>query len=245
MLAILKQINLHFQFCHQKLLLNMSHQLSPNHQRIGLGKLVKSLMDRLLSAILLVLFSPVIAIVAISIYWKMGHPIVFTQPRPGKDGQIFTLYKFRTMNPDPRETVGDNPNFTGNHPPDTYRITPLGELLRKTSLDELPQLWNILQGEMSFVGPRPLRVSYLARYSTEQARRHEVLPGITGWAQVNGRNVIDWDRRFQLDVWYIDNWSLWLDLKILGMTFFKVLQKEGIGNEGLFTMEEFRGNLDN
>jgi lipopolysaccharide/colanic/teichoic acid biosynthesis glycosyltransferase len=182
--------------------------------------------------------------VAIAIYFNMGSPIVFAQPRPGKDGKIFMLYKFRTMIPDAREAIVDNSNFTDSHPPDAHRITPLGEFLRKTSLDELPQLWNVLKGEMSFVGPRPLRVSYLSRYSSEQARRHEVIPGITGWAQVNGRNVVNWDERFKLDVWYVDHWSLWLDLKILFLTFFKVLQKEGISNEGLFTMEEFRGQLD-
>lgn len=222
----------------------MSNQLSPNPLWSGFRKLVKSLLDRLLAAILLVLFSPIIAIIAISIALKMGQPIVFAQPRPGKDGKIFTLYKFRTMITDLGETVSDDPNFTGAHPPDTHRITPLGELLRKTSFDELPQLWNIFKGEMSFVGPRPLRVSYLSRYSPAQARRHEVLPGITGWAQVNGRNVINWDERFKLDVWYIDNWNLWLDCKILWTTFFKVLKKEGISNDGLFTMEEFRGQLD-
>jgi lipopolysaccharide/colanic/teichoic acid biosynthesis glycosyltransferase len=208
------------------------------------SRFIKSVLDKFVAVIALILLFPVILMVAIAIYFNMGSPIIFTQPRPGKDGKIFTLYKFRTMIPDACESVSDNITFTGTHPPDAHRITPLGQFLRKTSLDELPQLWNVLKGDMSFVGPRPLRVSYLPRYSLEQARRHECLPGITGWAQINGRNLTNWDERFKLDVWYVEHWSLWLDLKILLITFFKVLHKEGISNEGLFTMEEFRGQLD-
>jgi lipopolysaccharide/colanic/teichoic acid biosynthesis glycosyltransferase len=182
--------------------------------------------------------------IAIAIYVGMGKPALFAQPRPGKGGNIFTFYKFRTMVPDARESVIDKPDYVGSVPPDSQRITPLGQFLRKTSLDELPQLWNVLNGDMSLVGPRPLRVYYLCRYTPEQARRHNVKPGVTGWAQVNGRNSLSWEGKFELDVWYVDHWSLWLDLKILFLTVFKVWQQVGIRKEGAYTEVEFRGTID-
>lgn len=209
-----------------------------------LPRLIKEVADRFMAAIALIIFSPLLLIIAIAIYISMGGPVIFAQPRPGKDGQIFTFYKFRTMVADQREPDGDRPDYTGILPPDVQRITPLGQFLRKTSLDELPQLWNVLKGEMSFVGPRPLRVYYLSRYSPEQARRHNVKPGITGWVQVNGRNAISWEEKFKLDIWYVDNWSLWLDLKILFLTIFKVLEQEGISKPGLYTEEAFTGQVD-
>ena len=148
------------------------------------------------------------------------------------------------MVPDERESVANNPNYTGRVPPDSQRITPFGQLLRKTSLDELPQLWNVLKGEMSLVGPRPLCAYYLCRYTPEQARRHDVKPGITGWVQVKGRNSLSWEEKFRLDISYVDHWSIWLDLKILFLTVFKVWQQEGIRKEGAYTEEVFRGTLD-
>jgi lipopolysaccharide/colanic/teichoic acid biosynthesis glycosyltransferase len=202
-----------------------------------LSRLVKSLLDRLVAAIALILLSPLAIGVAIAIYFRMGSPVVFTQPRPGKDGQIFNFYKFRTMT--------DERDAEGNLLPDEQRLTPFGQFLRQTSLDELPQLWNVLKGDMSFVGPRPLLVKYLDRYTPAQARRHEVKPGITGLAQINGRNAITWEEKFELDVSYIDRWSLWLDLKILFLTVFKVLQQEGINQEGYTTSEEFKGQGNN
>jgi lipopolysaccharide/colanic/teichoic acid biosynthesis glycosyltransferase len=200
----------------------------------GLSRLVKSLLDRLVAAIALIVLSPIVVVVAIAIYFRMGSPVVFTQLRPGKDNRIFQFYKFRTMN--------DERDADGNLLPDEQRLTPFGQFLRRTSLDELPQLWNVLKGDMSFVGPRPLLVLYLDRYTPEQARRHEVKPGITGLAQISGRNTLTWEEKFQLDVWYVDNWSLWLDVKLLFLTVFKVLQQEGISQEGCATSEEFRGS---
>jgi lipopolysaccharide/colanic/teichoic acid biosynthesis glycosyltransferase len=199
-------------------------------------QLIKLLFDKLVAAIVLLLLSPVILIVAIIVYFNMGSPVVFAQLRPGKDNKIFTFYKFRTMT--------DERDASGNFLPDGERITAFGEWLRQSSLDELPQLWNVLVGDMSFIGPRPLIVAYLDRYSPEQARRHEVLPGITGLAQINGRNAISWEEKFKLDVWYIDNWSLWLDLKILFLTVWKVIQRDGINQEGYATSEEFKGPIN-
>ncbi|PSB23421.1 UDP-galactose phosphate transferase [filamentous cyanobacterium Phorm 46] len=199
--------------------------------------LMKSILDRLIAAIALLVFSPVMLVVAIAIYLRMGGPVFFTQPRPGKNGRVFNFYKFRTMTSDC--------DANGDLLPDEQRLIPLGQFLRKTSLDELPQLLNVLKGDMSFVGPRPLLVRYLDRYTPEQARRHDVMPGITGWAQVNGRNSIGWDAKFKLDVSYVDNWSLWFDLKILFLTVLKVLKRDGITQEGYTTSEEFRGLLDN
>lgn len=197
-------------------------------------KLVKSVLDRFVAAIAILILSPAILIVAIAIYIRMGRPIVFAQPRPGKNGEVFQFYKFRTMTSDL--------DADGNFLPDVQRITAIGKFLRQTSLDELPQLWNVLKGDMSFVGPRPLVVEYLERYSPEQARRHDVTPGITGWAQINGRNSISWTEKFKLDVWYVDNWSLWLDLKILFLTLWKVVKKDGINQSEQDTMEKFIGN---
>jgi lipopolysaccharide/colanic/teichoic acid biosynthesis glycosyltransferase len=199
-------------------------------------RLIKLLLDKLVAALVLLLLSPVILIVAIAVYFNMGSPVIFAQLRPGKNNKIFTFYKFRTMT--------DRRDATGNFLPDGERITSFGEWLRQTSLDELPQLWNVLVGDMSFIGPRPLIVAYLDRYSPEQARRHEVLPGITGLAQINGRNAISWEEKFQLDVWYIDNWSFWLDLKILFLTIWKVIQRDGINQEGYATSEEFKGTIN-
>jgi sugar transferase EpsL len=216
----------------------------PSGWRYKLQRAIKEVGDRFLAFTLLVFLSPLMLAVAIAIYVRMGKPILFAQPRPGKGGNIFTFYKFRTMVADEGETVADKPDYTGSAPPDSQRITPLGQFLRKTSLDELPQLWNVLNGDMSLVGPRPLRVYYLCRYTPEQARRHDVKPGITGWAQVKGRNSLSWEGKFELDVWYVDHWSLWLDLKILFLTVFKVWQQAGIRKEGAYTEEIFRGTLD-
>jgi lipopolysaccharide/colanic/teichoic acid biosynthesis glycosyltransferase len=196
---------------------------------------VKVVSDRVMAALLLLLFSPILIVVAIVLRIRMGSPIVFTQARPGKNSQIFTVYKFRTMTSDC--------DAEGNLLSDEARLIPLGQFLRKASLDELPQLWNVLMGDMSFVGPRPLLVRYLERYNTEQARRHDVQPGITGWAQVNGRNAVSWDEKFRLDLWYVDHWSLWLDLKILLLTVKKVFKQEGISQSAdVVAMPEFLGN---
>jgi lipopolysaccharide/colanic/teichoic acid biosynthesis glycosyltransferase len=196
---------------------------------------VKVIGDRLMAATLLLLFSPILVVVAILVRARMGSPIVFAQARPGKNGRIFTVYKFRTM-------TGDC-DAAGNLLSDEQRLIPLGQFFRKASLDELPQLLNVLKGDMSFVGPRPLLVKYLERYSPEQARRHDVQPGITGWAQINGRNALSWDEKFRLDLWYVDNWSLWLDFKILLLTVKKVFKREGISqSDKVVTMTEFMGN---
>jgi len=199
------------------------------------SRLIKSVLDRLVAAIALILCFPVMFMLAIAIYFRMGHPVIFTQPRPGKNGRIFNFYKFRTMN--------DECDAKGNLLPDEKRLTSLGQFLRKTSLDELPQLWNVLKGDMSFVGPRPLRVQYLELYTLEQARRHDVLPGITGLAQISGRNAISWETKFKFDVWYIDHWSLWLDFKILLLTVLKVVKRENVNQEGYATAGDFKGQL--
>ena len=193
----------------------------------------KRFIDIFVSAIALILLSPVIAIVAWSISKKLGSPVLFRQVRPGLNGKSFTMVKFRTM----RDAVDKN----GNPLPDSERMTPFGNFLRSTSLDELPELWNVLKGDMSLVGPRPLLMEYLPLYSKEQARRHEVRPGVTGWAQINGRNAISWEEKFKLDVWYVDNQSLWLDVKILFLTVKKVFIKDGISADGHVTMPPFEG----
>ena len=219
--------------------LKSDSQISQLNKRVNpkkVSQLVKWVLDRLCAAIALLVFSPVILMVAIAIYIRMGGSIFFCQPRPGKNSRVFNFYKFRTMTSDC--------DADGNLLPDEQRLIPLGQFLRKTSLDELPQLWNVLKGDMSFVGPRPLLVRYLDRYTPEQARRHEVMPGITGWAQVNGRNTISWDAKFKLDVCYVDNWSLWFDFKILFLTVLKVLKRDGINREGYATAPEFTGVLD-
>lgn len=195
----------------------------------------KRVFDLVLTLPSLVVLSPVMLIVAILVWRKHGAPILYEQKRPGLNGTIFTLRKFRTMT---NERDAD-----GNLLPDEQRLTRFGAFLRRSSLDELPELWNVLKGEMSLVGPRPLLVKYLPLYNAHQARRHETLPGITGWAQVNGRNALGWDEKFNYDVWYVDNMSLWLDVRILWRTVGKVIKREGIGQTSDQThMSEFTGN---
>lgn len=194
---------------------------------------IKSIFDIAASAAGLLVLSPLLIIVALIVRNKLGTPVLFKQIRPGLHGQPFTTYKFRTMT----DACGDD----GNLLPDSERLTALGKFLRSASLDELPELFNVIKGDMSLVGPRPLLTQYLDRYTPEQARRHEVKPGITGWAQINGRNAITWEEKFKLDVWYVDNHSLWLDIKILLMTVGKVFRREGISAKGEATMQEFMG----
>lgn len=194
----------------------------------------KQFIDIFVSAIALIILSPVIAFVAWKISKKLGSPVLFRQVRPGLNGKPFTMVKFRTM----RDAIDKN----GNPLPDSERMTPFGNFLRSTSLDELPELWNVLKGDMSLVGPRPLLMEYLPLYSKEQARRHEVRPGVTGWAQINGRNAISWEEKFKLDVWYVDNQSFWLDIKILFLTVKKVFIRDGISAEGEATMSKFTGS---
>lgn len=195
----------------------------------------KRLFDLAFTAPLILLISPLLAVLSGLVWLVEGRPVFFRQARPGLGGKIFTVFKFRTM----REAAGPD----GSPLPDSDRLSGLGRFLRATSLDELPELWNVLRGEMSLVGPRPLLVAYLERYSPEQARRHLVLPGITGWAQINGRNAITWEEKFRLDVWYVEHWSLRLDLRILGLTAAKVLRREGIVQSGSATAEEFHDPL--
>ncbi len=199
----------------------------------GLPLFVKKAFDRGFALAGLILLSPLIAVVAIVVAVGLGRPVLFRQTRPGFRGRLFQVYKFRTML--------DSVDASGRPLPDADRLTRLGRFLRASSLDELPQLFNVLRGDLSLVGPRPLLVQYLPRYSAEQARRHDVLPGITGWAQVHGRNAVDWDERFALDVWYVDHWSLRLDVRILLMTLRSVFKREGINRSGHATMYEFMG----
>ena len=196
--------------------------------------LIKPILDFILAFLLIIVFSPIILIVALLIKLKLGSPILFTQERPGLNGKIFRIYKFRTMS-DERDSKGDLLS-------DELRLKGFGKFIRKSSLDELPQLFNVLKGEMSFVGPRPLLVEYLKLYNQEQAKRHNVKPGITGWAQVNGRNAISWEEKFKLDVYYVEHISFMLDCKILYMTFFKVLKRKDINSNTNITMEKFTGN---
>ncbi len=182
----------------------------------------------------LVTLAPVIGATAVALRFSVGAPVLFRQRRPGIEGRPFELVKFRTMT--------DARDAAGNLLPDVERLTRVGKVVRSLSLDELPQLWNVLKGDMSLVGPRPLLMQYVERYSPEQARRHDVRPGITGWAQVHGRNAVDWEERFKLDVWYVDNWSLALDLKILARTLRSVLRREGVSRAGHATMPEFTGS---
>lgn len=195
---------------------------------------MKRFFDTVGATLGLILLSPVLVIVAFLVRLQMGSPVLFSQTRPGLHGKPFQLIKFRTM----RSAIGPD----GNPLPDSDRLTSLGRFLRSSSLDELPELWNVLKGEMSLVGPRPLLMEYLPLYSPKQARRHEVRPGITGWAQVNGRNAISWDEKFALDVWYVDHHSLWLDTKIIGLTFRKIIAREGISAAGEATMSKFTGS---
>lgn len=195
---------------------------------------VKRTFDIVISLVAIVMFSPVMVVVAGLVRLKLGSPILFTQKRPGYAGRAFGMVKFRTM----KDSVGAN----GELLPDDERMTAFGSFLRSTSLDELPELWNVLKGDMSLVGPRPLLLQYLPLYNAEQQRRHDVRPGITGWAQVNGRNGISWQDKFKLDVWYVDNYSLLLDIKILLMTIMKVLNRDGVTAEGHVTTKNFEGN---
>ena len=195
--------------------------------------MVKRLLDVSLAALGLALLSPLILILMLLVRLKLGSPVLFIQTRPGLHGRPFRLVKLRTLT---------NARDERGLLPDTDRLTPFGRFLRSTSLDELPELWNVLTGDMSLVGPRPLLMQYLNRYSPMQARRHEVKPGISGWAQVNGRNALTWEDRFDLDVWYVDHRTLWLDVKILMLTVLKVVRREGISHSGHATMQEFMGS---
>ena len=195
----------------------------------------KRILDLIIALLSLLVLAPVMGVLALLMIFGMGTPIILRQERPGRGGRAFTLYKFRTMT--------DSRDATGNLLPDAQRLTSLGSFLRSTSLDELPELWNVLRGDMSLVGPRPLLMQYLDRYTPEQACRHEVRPGITGWAQVNGRNSLTWEQKFALDVWYVDNLSLWFDVKIIALTVWKILRREGISQPGQATAEEFRGTV--
>ena len=194
---------------------------------------MKRVVDILGASFGLLLLSPVLALVAYKIKCDMGSPVLFRQIRPGLRGKPFQMIKFRTM----LDAIGSD----GSPLPDAERLTKLGKFLRSSSLDELPELWNVLKGDMSLVGPRPLLMEYLPLYSPEQARRHKVRPGVTGWAQVNGRNAISWDEKFALDVWYIDNRSIWLDAKIIWLTVLKVIKRDGIAAAGEATMPKFEG----
>jgi len=196
--------------------------------------MLKRFFDVVVSAVALFLLSPVMFVVSQKIAKNLGKPVLFRQERPGLNGMAFEMVKFRSM----RDAVDE----VGNTLPDSERLTSFGKKLRSSSLDELPGLWNVLKGDMSLVGPRPLLVEYLPLYSNEQSRRHDVRPGITGWAQVNGRNAISWEEKFKLDVWYVDNQSLWLDIKILFLTVKKVFIREGVSAEGEATMTKFTGS---
>jgi len=196
---------------------------------------MKRLFDLLVATSVLLALAPVFVLVALAILYKLGWPVFFTQSRPGKDGRLFNMIKFRSMS--------NERDAAGEFLPDQQRLGRFGRFVRSTSLDELPELLNVIKGDMSLVGPRPLFAHYLSLYSREQARRHEVRPGITGWAQINGRNDVDWPERFALDVWYVENRTLWLDIKILALTIIKVLQRDGINPEGKVEMELFTGNM--
>jgi sugar transferase EpsL len=199
----------------------------------GSSAMLKRLFDICAATIILVAMSPVFLLVALAVRFEFGRPILFSQNRPGLHGKLFKIYKFRTMH----ATTDKN----GEMLPDAMRLCLLGKLLRSTSLDEFPELWNVLKGEMSLVGPRPLLIEYIPIYSREQHRRHDVLPGITGWAQINGRNDISWKRKFELDVWYVDNRSFWLDMKIFFLTSVRVLKRTGISKKGHSTTDSFNG----
>ena len=193
----------------------------------------KSIFDKILALFLIILFLPIYIVIALLIQLKMGSPIFFRQQRPGLHEQIFGIFKFRTMTNEKDEN--------GELLPDDQRLVGVGKFIRSASLDELPQIFNVLKGDMSFVGPRPLLIEYLDLYSDEQKRRHDVKPGITGWAQVNGRNAISWEQKFEYDVWYVEHQSFWLDIKILWLTFLKVLKRTDISSDTAVTMEKFEG----
>ncbi len=198
-------------------------------------KMMKRLFDLISSFVGLLFLLPVIILIVFLVRLKIGSPIFFKQGRPGLNGEIFNMVKFRTMT--------NERDKNGNLLSDEIRLTKFGKFLRSTSLDELPGLWNVLKGDMSLVGPRPLLVEYLPLYSEKQSRRHDIRPGITGWAQAHGRNAISWDEKFELDVWYVDNQSIWLDVKILWLTVKKVIRREGVSKDGHATTEYFKGNL--
>jgi lipopolysaccharide/colanic/teichoic acid biosynthesis glycosyltransferase len=201
----------------------------------SVAKILKRIIDFIAALLVLIILSPLLLIVALFVRFKLGRSILFCQQRPGLNAKPFTIYKFRTM-------IAKTRDEKGNILPDDKRLTSFGLWLRSTSLDELPELFNVLEGDMSLVGPRPLMTKYLARYTQQQGRRHEVKPGITGWAQINGRNNITWEEKFDLDVWYVDNWSLWLDIKILLRTFRQVINRKGVAKEGHVTVDEFMGS---
>ncbi len=197
---------------------------------------IKRVLDILLATFLLVIFSPLMALIALAIWMTMGRPVLFRQPRIGYKGRVFTIYKFRTMT--------DERDEQGNLLPDEKRLTPLGKLLRSLTLDELPELFNVLKGEMSIIGPRPLLVEYWDLYTPEQRRRHDMPPGMAGPVLAYGRNLLSWEEKFKLDVWYVDNWSLWLDFKIFLRTLWMVLKREGVSAEGYATAPKFTGTSD-
>jgi lipopolysaccharide/colanic/teichoic acid biosynthesis glycosyltransferase len=195
----------------------------------------KRVLDLLLTTFGILVLAPLMLLTALLVRVKLGSPVIFRQQRPGQHGKPFTILKFRTMT--------DARDSDGNLLPDGMRLTPFGRFLRSTSLDELPELFNVLKGDMSLVGPRPLMMHYLELYTPEQMRRHEVKPGITGWAQINGRNELTWKKKFDLDIWYVENYSLWLDIKTIIQTFLRVVRREGISQPGQATMPEFQGTL--
>jgi sugar transferase EpsL len=199
---------------------------------------LKRIQDFIAALIAIILLSPVWLVVAFLVRLKLGSPVLFCQQRPGLNGKLFTIYKFRTM-------ISKTHDESGNSLPDDKRLTPFCLWLRSTSLDELPELFNVLKGDMSLVGPRPLMTKYLGRYTPTQARRHEVKPGITGWAQIHGRNNITWEEKFEMDVWYVDHWSLWLDIKILFCTLWQVINLQDIAKQGHATVDEFMGTKNN
>ena len=196
--------------------------------------MVKRAFDLLIAVVVSLMFAPLILVIALLIRLKIGSPVIFKQLRPGLHTKPFYIYKFRTMS--------DKKDMQGALLSDAKRLSNFGRIIRSTSLDELPSLWNLLKGEMSLVGPRPLLVEYVPLYSDEQARRHDVKPGVTGWAQVNGRNAVSWEEKFKLDVWYVDNQSFWLDIKIILLTIKKVFRRDGISAEGEATMPKFTGS---
>lgn len=199
-------------------------------------KYIKRILDIISSLLAIIILSPLLAVTAVLVKTKLGSPVLFKQERPGKDEKIFTLMKFRTMT--------DERDENGELLPDEVRLTKFGKFLRSTSIDELPELFNILKGDMSVIGPRPLLVEYIPRYNEHQHRRHEVRPGLSGWAQVNGRNTVSWEDKFNMDVHYVDNYSFAMDVKILFMTVLNVLKKEGISSETSATMEVFMGTSE-
>ncbi len=200
-------------------------------------RVIKPSLDRVFALVSIILLLPVFTLLALTILFFMGRPVFFRQVRPGKNEKLFTIYKFRTMSNDKDQY--------GNFLEDEMRLQGIGKIIRQTSLDELPQLFNVLKGDMSFIGPRPLLPEYLPLYNKTQKKRHLVKPGITGWAQVNGRNAISWEEKFEYDIWYVEHISFLLDMKILWLTLLKVLKRDGVSSDASVTMEKFKGSLDN